>query len=69
MSIYRKYGVAELPDGWRAVRLGGVVEVLDSERIPLSAQVRAEMAGEYPYYGANGVLDHIDRWIFDEKKP
>ena len=68
MSIYRKYGVAELPDGWRAVRLGGVVEVLDSERIPLSAQVRAEMAGEYPYYGANGVLDHIDRWIFDEKK-
>ena len=57
-----------IPDGWQRVRLGSIAEVLDSQRIPLSAQVRAGMAGEYPYYGANDVLDYIDRWIFDEKE-
>lgn len=24
------------------------------------------MKGEYPYWGANGVVDYIDQWIFDE---
>lgn len=24
------------------------------------------MRGEYPYYGANGVVDHINQWLFDE---
>ena len=55
-----------VPEGWRTVRLGDVANVLDSRRVPLNAEERAEMAGEYPYYGANGVLDHINRWIFDE---
>ena len=55
-----------VPDGWQVVRLGDVAEVLDSRRIPLNADARATMVGEYPYYGANGVVDYIDRWIFDE---
>ena len=56
----------QVPPGWQVVRLGDVAEVLDSRRIPLNADARATMVGEYPYYGANGVVDYIDRWIFDE---
>ena len=56
----------QAPDGWRVVRLGDVVDVLDARRVPLNADERATMTGAYPYYGANGVVDYIDRWIFDE---
>ena len=55
-----------IPEGWRLVRLGDMADVLDARRIPLNAEDRSKMPGEYPYYGANGVIDFIDRWIFDE---
>ena len=56
----------QTPAGWKVVRLGDVADVLDARRVPLNADERAKMTGVYPYYGANGVVDHIDRWIFDE---
>ena len=56
----------QTPQGWREVRLGDMADVLDARRIPLNAEDRSKMPGEYPYYGANGVIDFIDRWIFDE---
>ena len=59
-------GKTHVPDGWRLVRLGDVAEVLDARRIPLNSDARARMADKYPYYGANGVVDYIDQWIFDE---
>ena len=55
-----------LPDGWAAQRVSALFEILDSHRVPLNDSERAQMKGEYPYYGANGVVDHIDKWIFDE---
>ena len=55
-----------ISEGWRLVRLGDMADVLDARRIPLNAEDRSKMPGEYPYYGANGVIDFIDRWIFDE---
>jgi type I restriction enzyme S subunit len=45
--------------------LGDVVDIFDSRRIPLSADVRARRSGPYPYYGANGVVDHIDDYLFE----
>ena len=59
-------GKTQTPQGWREVRLGDMADVLDARRIPLNAEDRSKMPGEYPYYGANGVIDFIDRWIFDE---
>lgn len=38
-------------------------EILDSMRIPITAENRKE--GEYPYYGANGIQGHVDDYIFD----
>ena len=45
--------------------LGNIVEVLDSLRKPITKSDRTE--GEYPYYGATGILDYIHEYIFDEK--
>ena len=46
-------------------RLGEVVEVLDNRRVPLNDSQR--QSGPYPYCGANGIVDFIDRYIFDEE--
>lgn len=37
----------------------------DRMRIPLSSKQRSERQGEYRYYGAQGVIDYIDDFIFD----
>ena len=46
-------------------RLGEVFNVLDSKRIPLSSKERESRRGNYPYYGAQGIIDYIDDYIFD----
>ncbi len=40
-------------------------EILDSMRMPITASDREE--GEYPYYGANGIQDHVVDYIFDDE--
>ena len=40
-------------------------EILDSMRVPITASDR--IAGEYPYYGANGIQDHVSDYIFDDE--
>ena len=40
-------------------------EILDSRRIPITASNRKE--GPYPYYGANGIQDYVDDYIFDDE--
>lgn len=42
-----------------------VCDILDSQRIPITASERK--SGIYPYYGANGVQDYIDEYIFDDE--
>lgn len=45
------------------VKLGDVCENCDSKRIPITKSDRR--AGAFPYYGASGVVDHVDQYIFD----
>ena len=40
-------------------------QILDSMRVPITASNREE--GEYPYYGANGIQDHVADYIFDDE--
>lgn len=54
------------PYDWTVEPIENVVDILDSLRKPLNAGERQNMQGPYPYYGANGVVDHVSRWIFDE---
>ena len=45
--------------------LENVCDILDSQRIPVTAVDRK--AGPYPYYGANGVQDYVADYIFDDE--
>lgn len=47
------------------VLLSDVTENLDSKRIPLSSKERANLEKIYPYYGAQGVIDHVHDYLFD----
>ena len=48
---------------WGTARLGEKVEILNRKRIPLSRIERAKRQGPYRYFGAQGVIDHIDGFL------
>ena len=50
---------------WKEYKLGEVVNVIDYKRVPLSSKERSTRQGPYPYYGAQGIIDYIDDYIFD----
>ncbi len=50
---------------WQTGMLGGLCDVLDSRRKPITKRDR--IAGKYPYYGATGVLGYVEGFLFDEK--
>ena len=52
------------PMGWKRVRFDSISENLDSKRVPVTESDRKE--GVYPYYGASGIVDWINDYIFDE---
>ena len=51
---------------WRLQPLSDVVDILDSQRVPVKASDRAKLGGSIPYYGATGQADTINRAIFNE---
>jgi len=51
---------------WGVKTLSEVIDCLDNLRIPLNDTQRASMKGDYPYCGANGVLDYINDYCFDD---
>ena len=52
------------PKGWTRQRLDQICENLDSRRVPITSTDRK--AGNYPYYGASGIVDYVKDYIFDE---
>lgn len=52
------------PKGWTHQRLDQICENLDSRRVPITSTNRK--AGNYPYYGASGIVDYVKDYIFDE---
>lgn len=54
---------------WETVKLGDITNNLDNKRIPLNAAQRKAKTEKklYPYIGANGMLEFIDEYLFDEK--
>jgi len=55
---------SDFPD-WEKKKLEDVVEFLDGQRKPLEAGQR--VSGKYPYYGASGIIDYVENYIFDEE--
>ena len=58
----------DIPKNWAWSRLGTLLINRDGERKPLSSSVRSKQnEKKYDYYGATGVIDKVDSYIFSEK--
>ncbi|OOF54569.1 restriction endonuclease subunit S [Rodentibacter myodis] len=55
----------KLPENWCWVRLGDYSFNLDSQRKPVSIEHRSKQSKIYDYYGATGVIDKVEDYIFD----
>ena len=55
----------EIPQGWNDCKLKDFINLFDSKRVPLSSKDRGERQGVYPYYGATGIMDYVNDYIFD----
>ncbi|HEM6801167.1 TPA: restriction endonuclease subunit S [Citrobacter koseri] len=42
------------------------VDFLDGQRRPIKSGDRAKISGPYPYYGASGIVDYVNDYIFDD---
>jgi len=58
-------GERELPEGWEWKRLGDITNNFDEKRIPLKAEDRKKISGDYPYYGASGIIDYVNDFLYD----
>ena len=52
-------------EAWEQRKLKDVVDFLDTMRKPLEGAKR--IPGPYPYYGASGIVDYVDGYLFDEE--
>lgn len=54
-----------MPEGWQWKKLGEVVENHDGKRQPVKSKDREGIQGEFPYYGASGIIDYVNEYLFD----
>ena len=55
----------KIPTSWETVAFGEITFNRDAERIPVSVEERRKRSGIFDYYGASGVIDSIDDYLFD----
>jgi type I restriction enzyme S subunit len=55
-----------MPEHWEVGPLKRFLGSLNYKRVPLSSEERSGRQGDYPYYGASGVIDSVDAYLFDE---
>ena len=65
MSNTPKIRFSGFTEDWEQRKLDDVVEFLDTMRKPLEGAKR--ISGPYPYYGASGIVDYVDGYLFDEE--
>ena len=65
-ELYKESELGMIPKEWDVDTISKVSINLDGKRIPIKQENRAEIKGIYPYYGASGIIDFVDDFIFDE---
>ena len=63
--VYHPELKREIPEGWGVEKMGDITICHDSKRVPLSSNDRELVKGEIPYYGATGIMDYVNDYIFD----
>ena len=56
-----------MPNSWDWCRFSTATINRDGERIPLSQKTRENLEKKYDYYGASGVIDKVDKYLFNER--
>ena len=64
---YKQTKVGIIPEDWEVVSLNEGAVFLDHKRKPLKDEYRQKIQGQYPYYGASGIIDYVNDYIFDEE--
>src|SRR5207244_4927008 len=60
--------MGDVPEHWEVSRVKNEFRCLNRQRVPLSATERGEMTSRrYDYYGASGVIDKVDEYLFDDE--
>lgn len=62
---YKQMGLGLIPEDWEVVTLDDAANFLDGQRRPVKSGDRARIKGQYPYYGASGIVDYVNDYIFD----
>lgn len=57
----------ELPHTWTLVSVSQFSDCLDYIRVPVKKDDRNSAKGLYPYFGANGIVDYVDDYLFDDE--
>lgn len=52
--------VSEDADSWDVSDLPSITDNLDRARVPLNEDMRRQISGNIPYYGASGIIDHVN---------
>lgn len=58
--------IGQVPKHWKLMELRYAFVFKNNKRLPLSAVEREARQGDYPYYGASGIIDYVKDYIFDE---
>ncbi|MEZ8077111.1 restriction endonuclease subunit S [Vibrio sp. FF112] len=62
---YKQTEAGIIPEDWSLVTLDDAANFLDGQRRPIKLGDRAKIKGQYPYYGASGIVDYVNNYIFD----
>ena len=63
---YKATALGIIPQEWEVKSLNKACDFLDSQRIPIKDSERAKISGIYPYYGASGIIDYVNNYIFND---
>lgn len=58
--------IGKIPNNWSISKVSNEFQCLDEQRKPINATNRLRINAVYDYYGASGVIDKIDNYIFDD---
>ena len=65
-QLVPKLRFKEFDSTWEKKKVADVSVFFDGRRKPIKSEDRAKMKGVYPYYGASGIIDYVNEYIFDE---
>ena len=64
-SEFKDSEIGRIPVEWEITTINSSCKNFDGKRVPIKSEDRKEMKGEYPYYGAQGIIDYVNNYIFE----